>query len=1113
MQNFLKEFDDSPLRSFYSLENNLKRERRVFSMVIVLLVFAAIAAAAITITARLSSSLRHEEQIAQSYEQDTADAVLQLRSALLTANMVLELRANGVLAPHQQPFPHSCTSAQPATSADAVTLRESCDEAVQLLAAAGRRRGIQMILADGSAAYGHQFNAWPILPMSAPPEASARKLVDIVYERFRARGYEPLAAARAKRVVWVAIPEHGKNDIPVMVAASLVTKGDAVYAVALTSMDLSEVLQPQIADLSTPTPIAIDEEGTPLVAASDAAAARAINAALTHRTDGSFHWIAQYGWALRRPAAVPGFGHMIYVLPWDQQIRSMRFELLLILSVTTALIVLLLAMFRYWNYRFLTRTYSEASRALENEMLNHLLVQATPVGLCVARKANMEIMVANQLARNLLGLQPSDTRLPETLAGQFGVRRQDVSTKGGTHIFQFTFSLERSKGGSMHLEITYAPAVLDREEVLFCAITDMTEHHRAERLLREAKRTSEEAARAKVNFFASMSHEIRTPLASLVGNIELVALGPLAAEQQARVRAMQSSAKGLLQVVNDVLDFSKIDVGELSLSEEWASITDLLCRIASSYAHLATQQGLRFFTVFDRAIPAPLYFDPVRVSQIVNNLLSNAFKFTQSGKIVLRARWVDQKLEISVVDSGIGIPDELKARLFQPFTQGNSNRLAQARGTGLGLSICSRLCALMNGHISLDSTVGVGTRIVVELPLRTQDPAMLSAEWTLPAKRPVLLCRAHEYQEWLTGLFDLDASVPVVVSDLRQPLEPGAYDYLIATDEFAARDIHAWWGKSESVVLATQDGPLVPHADESGNVVVSLFSPIGIKAATQIARPGHRRRTARPAQSGASAPAARAHFDTVTVLIAEDNLLNRSLLRDQLTTLGARVEEAGNGEEALALLAKVPVDVVLTDIDMPVMNGFALLHAIRNSGMRLPIYAVSASARPEDIAEGRARGFTDYLTKPVPLATLANVLENTKVPVDPPSDATTSPDDDADPPMLPVVPDEYARVFVEQVETDLHELAAIVHAHDTVRLERWLHRVAGGLAVLGPSQLVEHCQDLRTLLAETASWDSDIDAQCAAIADALQTMRATLAPVVCTPDGPPDAHARGSSGG
>ena len=182
----------------------------------------------------------------------------------------------------------------------------------------------------------------------------------------------------------------------------------------------------------------------------------------------------------------------------------------------------------------------------------------------------------------------------------------------------------------------------------------------------------------KVNFFASMSHEIRTPLASLVGNIELVALGPLAAEQQARVRAMQVSAKGLLQVVNDVLDFSKIDVGELSLSEEWTSITDLLCRIASSYAHLATQQGLRFFTVFDRAIPTPLYFDPVRVSQIVTNLLSNAFKFTQSGKIVLRARWVELKLEISVVDSGIGIPDELKTRLFQPFTQGNSNRLTQA---------------------------------------------------------------------------------------------------------------------------------------------------------------------------------------------------------------------------------------------------------------------------------------------------------------------------------------------------------------------------------------------------------------------------------------------------
>lgn len=1092
MQRFSKNFEESPLRSFYSLEANLKRERRVFTIVIFLLACAAIAASAIAIAARMSETLRAQEQIAEASEQDVVDTVLQHRSALLTANMVLDLRVNGVSTERRSHIQERCVASLPG-AAPVPLLRESCDEAAQLLSTSGRPPSVAMMLLDSSAAYGYEFSSRlpPVHP--AQPGASTSSLVQMVLNRYGAHGLDPLTAARQKRVVWLATPGSADGTPPQMIGASLVARGDEVYAVVLTSMDLADVLKSSSGEL--PEPIAIDDGGNPLVAPSLATEARLIDSRLSHLQDGRFHWVQGYGWALRRPPLIPGFGHLIHVLPVQQQMYAMRYDLLLIVSVTAALIVLLLAMYRYWNFRFLTRTYSEASRALESEMLNYLLVHATPIGLCIVRKENLEILVANQIARNVLGLQQTDRLLPGSLHREFDMYHKDVSGNKGTQIFQFPFSLPRHGESGVHLEFTYAPVTLNKEEVFFCAIADMTEHHRAEQLLLEAKRTAEATAKAKVNFFASMSHEIRTPLSSLVGNIELVTRGKLEPEQRARVRAMQVSAEGLLQVVNDVLDFSKIDIGELSLHEEDASLIDLLSRIATSYAPLATEQGLKFFIVVDRAIPAVLRFDPIRISQIVNNLLSNAFKFTQSGKIVLRANWADSEVVLAIIDSGIGIPDELKARLFQPFIQGDSNRLTQARGTGLGLSICARLCELMGGRISLDSAVGVGTRISVALPLQDVSQPGRRTSWTLPTKHPVIVCRAAEYSEWLLNLIDLDVAVPVVVNDIQQPLEQVQFDVVIATDEFDLASIANWCRKPCAIVWATQTGPLVPTVNRDGSVEVGIHSAAGMKAAVRICTSASRGAMRDHVYSESDVAGPSGSFENLNVLIAEDNVLNRDLLRDQLTTLGARVVEATNGEEALSRLGKADIDLVLTDIDMPILNGFEFLDEIRKRGIDLPVYAISASARPEDIAEGRARGFTDYLTKPVPMSVLTAVLERGRsVAVEAAEPVETSASEDLDDslPAYPYVPPSYAASFVEQVGVDLERFELAVTERDTTLLRRCLHGVAGGLAVLGPSQLLEHCSDLRLFVAETGRWTEDIEEQCLAIADELRKMRAML---------------------
>lgn len=234
------------------------------------------------------------------------------------------------------------------------------------------------------------------------------------------------------------------------------------------------------------------------------------------------------------------------------------------------------------------------------------------------------------------------------------------------------------------------------------------------------------------------------------------------------------------------------------------------------------------------------------------------------------------------------------------------------------------------------------------------------------------------------------------------------------------------------------------------------------------------------------APAPGRNFGKLNVLIVEDNLLNQGLLRDQLRTLGANVLETEHGQDALALLEKERVDMVLTDINMPVMNGYELLKAIRARYPSLPVYAVSANARPEDIALGRKLGFTCYFSKPVPLAALATML-----------DLAASPDlalcDESIPepgiPRFPVVPPSYCDAFVDQSNRDLIEFENILKTHDVARLKHWTHGVSGGLSVLGPSMLFETCQELGAAIATSEDWNDDIESLAVAIASELVDMR------------------------
>ncbi|WP_165979355.1 ATP-binding protein [Paraburkholderia guartelaensis] len=1093
----------SPFAALETLQRNLTRERHVFAMLTGLLIFAALCMAVAALGGIGFSALRAQALEANALNAKANARLDRLYTLLGSAGVVLVLETTSTPTVQLNAEPTSRCATTFEGMDGSPDLRGVCEHIVGVLDIVSSDVPIMFLRADGSAAYSRG-----IAPKAShlQPAAAARTLVDAALVHITASGLDPVAAAKGIKVAWFRPPEALGFPPDLVLGALPVLRNGTLYAFTITSVDLDSLFLAPSASVPSTTPTLFGADGTMLAGPLPPADAQYIDRLLANLAPGNFHILPRFGFALREAPLVHGFGHYMVALSWGDLFAITRTPVIIVLILTAALIAMLSMLSRYWNRQVLSRTYDEATRALEGELLNHLLVHATPVGLCIVRRSNFEIVVANQIVRNVLGIDEHATRLPNALCTEFEKHRPwpaPAKHEDETTVHELRYSLERPGEAGLHLAITYAPATMNREDVLFCAIADMSERYEVERLLREAKRLSDEAARAKVSFFAAMSHEIRTPLASLVGNIELVARGPLAPEQGARVQAMQNSSAELLQIVSDVLDFSKIDVGQMKLVEEPRSIATLVVRIALAHAPLAVRQRLRFYLVMDRAIPAQVHFDAVRVAQIANNLLSNAFKFTRSGKIVLRARWSEGALEISVSDSGDGIPEDLKPHLFQPFAQGDAHRLTQARGTGLGLSICARLAQLMHGSVELESALGVGTRVAVTLPLRREGEATAGDEWTLPDAHPAILCRAPENREWLANLFDTRSSTPTFLS-LDEPQRDGTFDYLLVTDEFAGDDVASLWPDNARIVWLRQDGPLVPLELVGGAVEVSLYSLAGIRAATQkrVRSPAVTAEHAR--QPAADQPTTDENFAALTVLIAEDNRLNRALLRDQLRILGATVIEAKDGEEALARLNEQPADLILTDLNMPGMNGYALLDAARARHPHLPIYAVSSDALPEQIAQGRAFGFADYLTKPVPLAELARVLAavsaqisaapSERAIVSATSNATLAEDSEGDSqtglPRFPPLPAALADIVIAQAERDIADYTQIASQHDFARMSDWAHRVSGGLAVLGPSMINEACLELRATMRETGEWTDEVGDLAAAVAAELEALRA-----------------------
>ena len=695
--------------------------------------------------------------------------------------------------------------------------------------------------------------------------------------------------------------------------------------------------------------------------------------------------------------------------------------------------------FNRWYRKQIIEPAQRASQSLaESEEFNRAMLDSAPVGLCVVERSTGEILLENQRAHEWQGT-PELIALLKRDYGEHELGEVQLEVAG--RYLQACFVFTRYKG----------------KNVVLCGFNDVTRHVDDANLMEQERRSADEASKAKTLFLATMSHEIRTPLYGVLGNLELLGLTSLNERQREYLQTIQRSSTVLFQLISDVLDVSKIESGQMAVEAKSFCPLDLFEDCVLSYSAAASNKGLKIFACADAQLPPLLSGDAVRIRQIINNLLSNAIKFTDTGWVVFRLKVIgieqgQAALQWQVSDTGVGISEEQLTRLFKPFSQvGGSER---AGGAGLGLSICASLSEMMGANLRVVSEPGLGSSFSLHISLPVIAGSLDNCAdidlqgvsvYVRAARNDIGQILADWLNRWGASAQVLPAAAlpdnPAILLDLDPdlPLMP------------------PWPGER---VLATGSGRSQPQRTGRGWEVNAYdIRAIG-RTLMQIAH-------GTVPQTPASVVPYAASLE-LSVLVAEDNPVNQEILREQLEALGVRVTLADDGEQALARWKEASFDLVITDVNMPKLDGYQLTRRLRELDPQVPIIGVTANALREEGERCLEAGMNVWLVKPLSLTTLRQTLSAWCPPsAEAPFGALEAPaplpqaDDLHD--WITLSPAMH-RLFIATMQDDLLQAQLALQEANTSKLISYVHRMHGSFATVGAANLAEACNQCEMAL-------------------------------------------------